>query len=187
VSEASAGGAVSDALLRGGRAVQAPQVTMFLRIDGIQGESTDARHAGEIDVHSFRLGIDNGTTQAGGGTGIGAGSAAGRARFSTVQVGKFYDSASPALLQAAADGRRFPSAVVTFRREGPDQPDVLTYRFTDVVVDEYVQGGREEPPLLERVALDYAGVQVTYQRQEPDGSLGDSIAAGWDLRASRSP
>jgi type VI secretion system secreted protein Hcp len=185
VARATAG--TDDALLRGGQAIPNAPATMFLKLDGIEGESADAQHAREIDIHSFRFGVDHGTAQAGGSGGGGGGSRASRPRFSTVRFDKTYDRASPQLLQAAADGRRIRSAVVTFRREGADQQDFLTYTFSDVVVDEYVQGGRQEPPLLESVALDYAKVEVSYRRQNADGSLDAPITAGWDLGASRSP
>ena len=32
-------------------------VDMFLKLDGIEGESKDAKHAGEIDIESFAWGM----------------------------------------------------------------------------------------------------------------------------------
>ena len=31
----------------------------FLKLDGIKGESTDAKHKGEIEIESFSLGLTN--------------------------------------------------------------------------------------------------------------------------------
>jgi len=42
----------------------------FLRIDGVPGSSTDAKHKGEIEVESFSFGVSN---QASPGTGAGGG------------------------------------------------------------------------------------------------------------------
>ena len=46
------------------------QVDYFLKIDGIDGESTDAKHKGEIDLQSWGFGASqSGTMHSGGGGG----------------------------------------------------------------------------------------------------------------------
>jgi type VI secretion system secreted protein Hcp len=45
-------------------------VDFFLKIDGIDGESKDSKHKGEIDIESFSWGAtQTGTSHAGGGSG----------------------------------------------------------------------------------------------------------------------
>ena len=44
----------------------------FLKIDGIEGESTDKTHPGEIEIQSFSWGVSN-TASGGAGGGGGAG------------------------------------------------------------------------------------------------------------------
>jgi type VI secretion system secreted protein Hcp len=46
-------------------------VDYFLRIDGIEGESADAKHKGEIDVLSWSWGASNTGSGAGAGGGVG--------------------------------------------------------------------------------------------------------------------
>ena len=46
-------------------------MAVFLKLDGIEGESRDARHAKEIDVTSWSLGVTNaGSGHGGGGGGV---------------------------------------------------------------------------------------------------------------------
>jgi type VI secretion system secreted protein Hcp len=131
---------------------------IFLKLDGIQGESADAQHLNEIDVKSFDVGVKNSGGAAGGG-----GGGAGRATFSAVRFTKLYDKSSPALMQHVATGQHIPKATFTFRRPGPHGDGFLTYKLSDVIVSEYEQGGDDgTSPLLEHVALTYAKLQVSY-------------------------
>jgi type VI secretion system secreted protein Hcp len=175
------GSALNDALLRGGQEVQGARAQMFLKLDGIDGSSTDDKHKDQIDISSFGFGIDHGATEAGGSSSGGGG--ASKAKFSTFHFSKLVDKASPALFKAAANGQHIKTAVITFRKAGESQQDFLTYKFTDVSVDSYHQGGRQEPPLLEDIALDYNKVEVSYQGQNADGTPSTAIGAGWDIQA----
>src|SRR5215510_9641098 len=50
----------------------AASVDFFLKIDGVDGESSDDRHKGEIEIHSFSWGASNsGAFSYGGGAGSG--------------------------------------------------------------------------------------------------------------------
>jgi len=42
-------------------------VDYFLKIDGVDGESTDDKHKGEINIESWSWGVTQSTTGAGGG------------------------------------------------------------------------------------------------------------------------
>jgi len=81
----------------------------FLKIAGIEGESTDSGHKGEIEVHSFRI-TGNGLT-----------------------FTKKVDSASPSLFLRTVDGRHFADAVLTDRANGK------TYTFQDVLLTGFSQ------------------------------------------------
>src|ERR1700749_1650284 len=84
-----------------------PSVDMFLKLDGIPGESTDDKHKGEIDLESFAFGLGRG----GDGTGLATGTTASgtKGRLQTLRVDKVYDEASPRLMAAAATGKHIKS------------------------------------------------------------------------------
>ena len=87
-------------------------VDLFLKIDGIQGESKDAKHANEIDVDAFSWGETNVVSNAGGGRG------AGKVAMQDFHFTKRLDTASPMLFLACASGKHFPKAVLTARKAG---------------------------------------------------------------------
>ena len=144
-------------------------VPVFPKLDGIPGESGDALHPGEIDVKSFGLGAKSSSV----------GGAPGKVTFSSVTFTKTYDKSSPLLLQRVATGARIPQATFSFRRSGKAGEGFLVYRFQDVTVSAYEQGGDTSvSPLLERVALDFSKVQVSYL---PIAGP-PLVTAGWDLK-----
>jgi type VI secretion system secreted protein Hcp len=176
-----AGPAGNAGILIGGQALNAGTADAFLKIDGVPGESTDAKHKGEIDLESFSFGVKNpgSTGSASGGAG------AGKAQFSSFTFDKLYDASSPKLFLGAASGQHFKSAVLTFRKRGGEQQDFLTYKFEDLMVEHYDQGGKQEPPLLEDVGMTFDKVEITYRPQNADGSLGSPITASWDVASNK--
>lgn len=179
-AQGPAGPAGSSAILVGGEALTAGTADAFLKIDGVEGESNDAKHKGEIEIESFSFGLKHEEVSSPGG---GAGS--GKSEFSSFRFHKLVDRSSPEIFQSAAAGQHFKSAVVTFRRRGGEQQEFLKYKFEDVLVSEYDQGGSQQPPLLEEVDFKYSKIEISYRPQNPDGSLGPEIKAGWDLKANK--
>ena len=157
-------------------------IDYFLRIDGVPGESVDAKHKGEIDVESWSWGEAHPVPPGGGGSGSGTGK---------VQVQDFnftakVSTASPNLMLACASGKHFKSAVLTARKAGKSQQDFLTFSLSDVLVSAYQTGGAEgEVVPGDSVSLNFAKIQVEYKQQNPDGSLGASIKAGWDVKQNK--
>jgi type VI secretion system secreted protein Hcp len=175
-----AGPAGNSAILVGAEALNAGTADAFLKLDGVPGESTDAKHKGEIDLESFAFGVkQTGTAGTGGGGGTG------KAEFSSFRFEKLYDTSSPKLFLGAADGEHFKSALVTFRKRSGEQQEFLTYKFDDVMVEHYDQGGTQQPPLLEDVGFTFRKVEISYRPQNADGSLGDAVTASWDVAANK--
>ena len=173
VGPAGPAGAAGDATnVVGGETLTGGQADGFLKIDGIAGESADPAHAGEIDVKAFGFGGKNTPSGAGGGGG------AGKVAFSDVTFSKLYDASSPKLFQRLATGQHIPSMTFSFRRPGTTNGEFLTYKLSDVVVTSYDQGGAKERPLLERIELNFAKVEISYT---PAGG-GSPITAGVNLK-----
>ena len=86
----------------------------FLKIDGIDGDSTSVQHKGEIDVQSWSWGV----TQTGSSGGGGGGGGAGRAVFQDFHFVSRISKASPALFLACATGQHHKDATLTGERAG---------------------------------------------------------------------
>jgi len=155
---------------------------IFLKIDGIKGESNDAQHREEIEPASFSWGVSQqGTASTGGGAG------AGKASFQELHVVMTVSRASPQLFLACAEGRLIKTAVLTCRKAGGrDQRDFLRYTLSDVLVSSYQTNGQAEDGLpVDQLSFTYAQVKVEYWPQKVDGSLGAPVTAGWDLKTNR--
>ena len=83
----------------------------FLKIDGIEGESQDKTHKGEIHLESWSWGeSQTGTMSHGGGGG------AGKVNMQDFHFVMGVNKATPKLLLACASGDHIPKAVLTCRK-----------------------------------------------------------------------
>ena len=113
-------------------------VDYFLKIDGVSGESPDAKHKGEIQLESFSWGETSP-----GGAGSGGGGGAGKVHMQDLVVTMVVSKASPKLMLACATGKHHKEAVLTARKAGKSQQEFLVFKFKDVVVTSYQIGGSE--------------------------------------------
>jgi type VI secretion system secreted protein Hcp len=152
-------------------------VRFFLELDGIQGESTDAKHPGAIELDSFGFGLAQQVVTSGSG-----GSSAGKASFHDLHFVALTSKASPKLFLACASGQHVADAVLTCRRAGGAQQEFLVVGLTDVLVTSYeLEGEEDDVAPIDRVTLHYGTIQIEYRAQKADGSLQQPVKAGWNL------
>lgn len=154
----------------------------FLKLDGIEGESPDSKHSKEIQLTSFSFGAQQtGTAATGGGMG------AGKVHFQDLHITHHVDKASPKLLLACATGQHIKSGVLSVRKAGGEQQDYLVVTLSDVLVSSVQAGGtasNTEVP-TEQISLNFSKIQFDYKEQKPDGSLGGTVAMGYDVKANK--
>jgi len=145
-------------------------IDMFLKIDDIKGESTTAGHEGEIDIETLQWGLTNQEKKRGGGGG------AGKVTIQDLSFVMFFDKASPKLMQAVADGKQFPEAVITFR-ESRDGAEILTITLTEVLISSYQTGVSQMSPnsLLDEVSLNFGKILFEYPQHDSDGEAIDPV------------
>ncbi|AIC16927.1 Hcp family type VI secretion system effector [Nitrososphaera viennensis] len=169
----------SEALL-GMPSADAATVDYFLKIDGIEGESTNDKHKGEINVESFSWGASNtGSPSTGGGGG------AGKVSFQDISFTKNIDKSSPKLMLATATGEHIKQVVLTGEVSGKKGQQFLQIKLTDVLVSSYQQGGGSGAVPTDSFSLNFAKIEFTYYPVNPDGSLGAPVTGGWDIKANR--
>jgi type VI secretion system secreted protein Hcp len=161
-------------------------VDYFLKIDGIDGESTERGHEREIEVDSFSWGAGNAAAAAGG-----SGRAIGKVQFKAFNFGAISSKASPPMLLAVTTGRHIKFAVLTGRRPGEEAQDFYKIKLTDVLVSSYqgsahssLEDGGEnvnnnQP--MDQVSLNFAKIEFTFTSQTQIGTIGDQTTANWDL------
>jgi type VI secretion system secreted protein Hcp len=162
-------------------ATSAAAVDMFIKIDGVVGDSTDEKHKGEIAIESYSFGANQTGTR-----GAGAGSAgAGKASFQDLHFTMRLNTASPKLLLLCANGSHTAKAVLTVRRSGKTMQDALVITMSEVFVSSYMNGGNGAAAPLDQVSFTYSKIEFSYIPQKADGSPGVPQKAGWDLKANK--
>jgi len=155
---------------------------MFLKVDGIPGESTDASHKDEINILSYAWG-ESQPPAAASSTGTGAGRVIMQDFHFVMRVNK----ASPKLFLACANGARIKNAILTVRRAGAGALEFLKWTLTDVTVTSYQTAADVPPsdPATDQVNLRFAKIEVEYRPVKPDGSPDVPVTAGFDVSANR--
>jgi type VI secretion system secreted protein Hcp len=154
----------------------------FLKIDGVDGEATDATHKGEIEVLAYNWGESQvGTHGAGGGGG--AGKVSMQDFHFTMRVNK----ASPKLMLACATGDHLKTAKLTVRKAGGDQQEYMTVTFSDVLVSSYQTAGVGNGDSIpnESISLNFGKVEFEYKPQKADGTLDSPVKTGYDLKTNK--
>jgi type VI secretion system secreted protein Hcp len=157
-------------------------VDYFLKIEGVDGESPDASHGGEIQIESFSWGETNSGTHAAGGGG-GAGKVSMQDFHFVMQMCK----ATPVLMLKCASGEHIPSAQLTCRKAGTDQQEFLKIKFTDLLVSSYQTGGSAHGDIvpMDQVSMNFTKIEFEYAPQKADGTLDSPVTAGWDLKKNQ--
>jgi type VI secretion system secreted protein Hcp len=155
-------------------------VDMFIKIKGIDGESMDSKHKGEIDVLAWSWGASNsGTRQHGSGGG------AGKANIQDLSLTKWLDKASPLLLKACCLGDHITNADLVIRKAGGKSPvEYVKIALEDVLISSISTGGSGgEDRLTENITINFAKVQFTYTTQKADGSPEGELPFKFDIPA----
>ena len=174
-----------------------PLANIYLKLDGIDGESTAKNHKKEIDVFSYEQGLDQSVFHTGG---SGASIAVGKAKFSPVRFRKDVDVASIPMLLACAQGKSIKEAVFTFTRGASGfefykvtlQHVLITHMFQRAGTGEQypltfvaLDAGASDNGFLDEVTLDYRQIRWEYKAQKPTGGRGTTVKGGWDVAANK--
>lgn len=153
----------------------------FLKVDGIEGESTDAAHKDEIDVQSWSWGV----VQTG--TSPGSGGGAGQANFQDFHFVARISKASPRLFLACATGIHHKWATLSgARTAGKGKAiDLLKYKLSDVQVTSVAHSDSDSEPPMEQFSLNYSKFEISYSPQTAAGKLGPAVTAGFDLKHNK--
>ena len=133
----------------------------FMKIAGIPGESTDARHAGWTEVQSFSTGrVSSQALESGPRT---ASPALGGP--DTLTFTKTVDKASPNLMKASAERRRLQTILIECWKPGASHA-YMEIKLKEVLVSSYQKGGSQQFP-TETIKMTYGAIEWTYTKPPP--------------------
>lgn len=159
-------------LLAAAAALNAPATAsaedVFIKLDGIEGESTHKDHKGEIEILSYSWG----TNRVGGGGDVRAGASASKSCVSEFNFMKFLDKSSTAIVGNSMGTGIIPKATITMQRSGEEGSQVYyKLTLTSVLVSSYTMSASSERP-VESVSLRFASGEMSYKPVDEKGGLG---------------
>ncbi|HKZ03363.1 MAG TPA: type VI secretion system tube protein Hcp [Pyrinomonadaceae bacterium] len=157
------------------------QVDYFLKLKGIEGESTDSKHKNEISVESWSWGeTQSGTHSFGGGGG------AGKVQMQDFHFVMRHNKASPKLFLACATGEHIPEALLTCRKAGGEQEEFLIVTMSDVLVSSYQTGGSAGDVIpTDQISINFSKIQFKYGLQDEKGKVTNPVLAGYNLKENK--
>ncbi|MGI9111741.1 MAG: Hcp family type VI secretion system effector [Gaiellaceae bacterium] len=155
-------------------------VDYFLKLDGIDGESTDEKRKGELVLESFGWGVSQSGAAGGGG-----GGGSGKAQFQDFVFVHRTSKASPKLFLVCATGQHLKSAVLTVRTASKTPHEFLTITLGDVLVTSFQETGMAGEAPLETISLAFARLEIAYRPQSATGKPAAELKAGYDLKLNK--
>ncbi|PLY14636.1 MAG: type VI secretion system tube protein Hcp [Sedimenticola sp.] len=159
-------------------------VDMFLKIDGVDGESTDSAHDKWIEILSYSHGLSqpvSGASRTGGRTG-------GRADFMDFIVTKTIDNATPDLNIYCAKGKHIPKIECELCLATGDKHTFMKYTLEDCIVTSVVPGGsssESEVKPVETASFAYGKIKWEYTTIDHTGSPGSTTDRTWNLETNK--
>ena len=156
-------------------------VDFFLKLDGVPGESKDAKHAGEIDVLSWSWG------EAQGGTfGSGGGGGAGKVVMQDFHFVMSTNKSTPKLMLFCATGEHVKKAILIARKAGKEQQEYLQITMKDCLVSSFQTGGSSQSDIpTDTCSLNFAEIEFSYKPQKADGTLDAAVKFGYNQSTNK--
>lgn len=154
---------------------------MFMRIDGVNGESKDANHKEWTDIKSFTWGAEQpGSMNTGGGGG------AGKVNFDDLTVIAAIDKAAPTVLKNCATGQHFNKVEISICKAGGAQIEYSRTTLEDVLITSVkFVGAKENEALLMEYSFQAAKVKNQYWEQTDKGTKGAEVQMGFDVKQNK--
>jgi type VI secretion system secreted protein Hcp len=154
---------------------------IFIKINGIDGESQDSAHKNEIEVQSWGWQILQQSSMH-----AGSGGGAGKATVEDLAFEHLLDRASPNLMKYCLTGKHIDHAVLTVRKAGGNPLEYLKITMSDVIVTQvYPSGSNADNGIRENVRLSFAKVKQEYVVQNAQGGSGGAVTAGYDIKLNK--
>jgi len=143
----------------------------FLALDGVNGDSLDAKHKGWFEVSNFDIDL----TGAGGGAGT---------AFSPLTLTLNSNTGLAPLLALAATGEHLDGATLVGVTDGAEQAKVYQLDLADVLVTNVEHHADVIPEVGQTLILDYSKIELETFTQNVTGGVVPGGQFGFDLTAN---
>ncbi len=157
-------------------------MAVYIKFDGITGESTDDKHKGWSDLTSVSQVIHRSGTG-----GVGVARNAGTAQLEDIQCSKLLDKASNDIAKELIKGKTFKTVEIDMTTDtaGSGRESYFKYKLENVIVTSYSVSGSPGSRPHESFSLNFTKIEATYQEVKEDGAKGASVPYTWDSQAAK--
>ena len=154
---------------------------MFIKIDGIEGESLDATHKNEIQVLTWHWDVAQHSNMH-----SGSGGGSGKATVSDFYFEHYCDKSTPNLMKYCLKGTHIPNIQFVIRKAGGNPLEYLIMRFTEVIITSVDISGslEDETRPREAVRFSFTTVCQEYVIQNAEGHKSGTISFCYDVKAN---
>lgn len=154
---------------------------MFIKIDGIEGESLDATHKNEIQVLNWDWVVSQHSNMH-----SGSGGGSGKATVNDFSFTHYVEKASPNLLNHCLTGKHIKNIQFVVRKAGGDPLEYLIMKFTDTIITRVDLHGSLEDESRPRELVHFSFTKMTqdYVMQNAEGHKSGVISASYDVKAN---
>jgi type VI secretion system secreted protein Hcp len=156
---------------------------MFLKLDGIIGESQDSAtpkaHQGEIEIKSWSWVTTNVVKWD-----VNQGGQSTKVEVKDIRIDKMCDSATVALYQNCVTGKHIKNATITCRKnDGEQKVEYLIVELTDIMISKVEwQGEGSDQSVKEQVDLSFAEFHLNYKVQKDEGNVAGGTEFGFNIQ-----
>lgn len=160
---------------------------IYLKIDGIKGDSTSEHGKGMTELLSFSHGISMPLTH---GHASGTSVKHGRVDMHDLTITKYLDPISPTLNLKCAGGENIKHAEIFLwgaEKSDGEPHNYYTIKIEDVIITSVSIGGGGGGLPMETVTFHFNTIHWTHQEQKHDAPGGGAgkVASGWDLQLNK--
>jgi type VI secretion system secreted protein Hcp len=154
---------------------------MFLKLQGITGESPDSSHKDEIELLNWEWSIQQSSNMH-----MGSGGGSGKATVNDLRFDHYVDRSSPNLMKYCLTGKHIEQATLVTRKSGGNPLEYHKITMEDVIITAVNPISTQvDDRILEGVQISFARVRQEYIMQNAQGGSAGAITAGFDIKANK--
>jgi type VI secretion system secreted protein Hcp len=157
------------------------KTNIYLKLEGIDGESSDENHQGWIELQTFSWSVVAEATFE-----VGQGGQAKQSHIKEILGTKACDKATVILWKNCTTGRHIPKGTIScMKLDGETRIEYLKIELKDLMVKEIEWKGVSEDIITEDFKLVFAEFKQTYTLQHDLGGAGGGREFGYNIQTAR--
>lgn len=153
-------------------AAESDDYDIYLKLDGITGDSTARGYEKWIQLNDFSFAVENKATIS-----SGSGSGAGKAVAQPISINKNFDVSSVPIFLSTTTGKSIEKGQIVFvKNTGTEKQAALTIDLERIFISNFSLYDTHES-----LELSYGAITFKYNVVGPDGKATSTITGGWDF------